>query len=178
MKFKPLWIVAAVLAIAVTAKLILAATAFTPADQPTGYLAQLEVTNFNLTSGNETVFKVDYDREKWSGNVFAFPVSSEGVINTPAEWWSGGAAARMDLQNFDTGRNIVTMKEDGSKVPFRWTSLSAAQQASIGNATEGPKILNYVRGQRDNEIARNVSGTYRDRRSEERRVGKECLCWC
>ncbi len=141
---------------------IIAAAAFTPSAQPVGSLAQLEVTNFDLTSGNEIVFKSDYLREKWSGNVYAYPVSKEGDINTPAEWWTGGAATHLDVQDYDTNRKIATLKSDGSKIPFRFTSLSTAQQALLGSSdTARTNVLNYVRGQRSNEIAK--GGTLRDR---------------
>ncbi len=141
---------------------IIAAAVFTPSAQPVGSLAQLEVTNFDLTSGNEIVFKTDYLREKWSGNVYAYPVSKEGDINTPAEWWTGGAAIHLDNQNFDTGRKIVTLKSDGTKIPFRFASLSTAQQNLLGATTTArTNVLNYVRGERANEIAK--GGALRDR---------------
>lgn len=141
---------------------IIAAVAFTPSAQPVGSLAQLEITNFDLTSGNEIVYKTDYLREKWSGNVYAYPVSKEGDINTPAEWWTGGAAIHLDSQDFDTERKIVTLKSDGTKIPFRYASLSTTQQGLLGSTvTASTNVLNYVRGQRSNEIA--SGGALRDR---------------
>ena len=141
---------------------IIAAVAFTPSAQPVGSLAQLEITNFDLTGDNEIVFKIDYLREKWSGNVYAYPVSKDGVINTPAEWWSGGAATHLDNQDFDAERKVVTLKSDGTKIPFRYASLSTTQQALLGSTvTARQNVLNYVRGQRTNEIAN--GGTLRDR---------------
>lgn len=43
--------------------LAMAITSFTPRDQPTGYIAQDEISNFNLTSGNETVYRPGYEIE-------------------------------------------------------------------------------------------------------------------
>jgi type IV pilus assembly protein PilY1 len=159
MTSKSIWKLTALVAIVMTAGFVIAATAFTPSAQPIGYVAQLEITNYKLTSGNEIVFKSDYQRENWNGNVYAYPVSTAGEINTAAEWWSGGAAPHLDAQDYNTGRIIVTMKDDGTKIPFRWANLSSAQQTSIGNAT----ILDYVRGQRTNELA--SGGTFRTRTS-------------
>lgn len=124
---------------------------FTPDSQPVGWLAQAAVTSFDLSSNNEIVYSPGYYRSDWSGNLFAYPVSSTGVVDRPGEIWGNGAGPLIDGQNYATGRRIVTMKDDGTKVAFRWASLSAAQQATIGNATDGPKILNYVRGDRSNE---------------------------
>lgn len=144
---------------------LIAATSFLPTptadQQPVGYVGQLEITNFAVPNGGSTVFRTEYEREYWSGNVYAYPVDSYGNINTASEWWTGGAAAHIISQNYDTGRLIGTMKDDGTKIAFRWASLSATQQTSIGDVTEGPKILNYVRGERNNELTN--GGTYRNR---------------
>lgn len=129
------------------ARFIFAAADFVPGAQPTGSIAPLTVTSFNLTSGNETVFQTDYERENWTGNVYAYPVTADGAIQTAAERWTDGARSHIDQQNFDTGRKIVTMKSDGTKIPFRWGSLDAAQQTQIG----AQNVLNFVRGDRSLE---------------------------
>lgn len=159
--------VLAVILLGVTGYLIAAGSFLpTPAanEQPVGYVAQLQLTDYNVSSGNSTVFRGYYEREYWSGNLYAYPVDARGAVNEAAEWWTGGAAARLQSQNYNTGRMIATMKDDGSKIPFRWASLSAAQQASIGDASTGPNILNFVRGDRSNEIS--SGGTYRSRNPE------------
>ncbi len=146
---------AAVLAVGTVAvmKWLIAATAFVPADAPTGNMGQLEVTNFNLSSGSEYVFKTDFEKQYYTGNVFMYPVGSDGVINYAAEVFDGGAKSHLDTQNYDTGRIIATMNASGVGVPFRWatttssTTMSSAQQTSIGSAN----ILNFVRGDRSNE---------------------------
>lgn len=143
----------------------IAATAFLPSatDLPVGHVGQLEMTDYNVSKGNSTVFRGYYEREYWSGNIYAYPVDAHGTISEAAELWEG-AGSHVQNQNHDTGRKIATMKDDGSKIPFRWSSLSTTQQASIGNATEGPKILNYVRGDRTYEAT--GGGTFRNRNPE------------
>jgi hypothetical protein len=137
------------LGLAVLAGLVLAATAFTPASQPTGSISQVEVTNYNLTSGYELVYKTDYEKINWTGNVHAYPVSASGTVNTSADFWSDGANSVINQQSY-TSRIIVTMN-GSSGVPFEWANLSAAQQTALGTATTGPQILNFVRGDRSNE---------------------------
>lgn len=132
-------------------KLALAVTAFNPQNQPTGYVAQDELSSFILTSGAETVFRPEYEKENWSGNLFAYPIDASGHVDTAAERWSGGAKEQVDAQNFDTGRLIATMKDDGTKVPFRTTGLSVAQLASLAAtinsiAYTSQQILDFVRG--------------------------------
>ncbi len=141
-------------------KLALAITSFTPADQPTGYVAQDEITNFDLTSGNETVYRPGYEREFWSGNLYAFPVSATGAVNASSPRWAGaggGMQEILDAQDFNTGRLIATMKDDGTKIAFRDTTLSATQLGyfpattiNLFSATTA-NIINFLRGERTNE---------------------------
>ena len=91
-------------------KLALAITAFVPGSAPVGYVAQDEITSYNLKSGNETLFRPEYEKEFYSGNLYAYPVDAYGNVNTAADWWSGGIQVHIDAQNFDTGRLIATMK--------------------------------------------------------------------
>jgi hypothetical protein len=134
-------------------------TSFTPQNQPVGYIAQDEATNFNLTSGTEKIFRPDYSREYWNGNLYAYPVSASGTINFGSEPWVGGAAGQLALQNFDTGRYIATRNASVPSVgiPFRYSSMSASQQTmfpamtvSTNNFT-GTQVVNFLRGDRSNE---------------------------
>ena len=154
---KPVWIgaLALLVAVAVAIRLGFAITAFAPSNAPVGYVAQDEITSFNLKSGAETLFRPQYEREFWSGNLVSYPIGADGNV-TGATNWGDGAADVMDLQNFDTGRYIATMKDDGTTIPFRLTSLSAAQQSLFGNSAA---LVNFLRGERINEGA-----TYRTRK--------------
>ena len=138
-------------ALATCAGTLFATATFTPDDQPNGWVAQGEISDYDLTSGTETVYETDFEKQNYSGNIYAFPVNAAGVVDKPAERWTGGAADNITAQNYDTGRMIFTMKSDGTRIPFRWASLAAAQQSLLGNGTTGPQILNYVRGDRSNE---------------------------
>jgi hypothetical protein len=139
--------------------LLVAATAFDPADQPVGYVAQVELTNYDLRSGQELAFRTEYQRDSWNGNVFAYNMTPMGEV--ASHWWDGGAAAQIAQQDTNTGRFIVTQTEAGVAVPFRWASLSPSQQASLGDATTGPRVLSYIRGNRSAE--KQNGGTFRDR---------------
>ncbi len=143
-------------------KLSVAIAAFTPANQPIGYVAQDEVTNYVLTSGNETLFRTEYKRDYWGGNLFAYPVDAAGNVQPGADRWVNGAKDHIDAQNWNTVRLIATMKDDGTKVAFRITSatnnLSAAQQASLTAtintvAYTSTQIVDFLRGDRTNEGA-------------------------
>lgn len=160
LSIKSLWIggFAMVAALGVAIKLAFALAVFVPQDAPVGYVAQDEVTNFNLKSGNEVLFRGQYEREFWSGTLLAYPISNTGALGDKSVFWSGDAAALIETQNFDTGRLIATLKDDGTKIAFRWNSLSAIQQGYLTSST----ILDFLRGDRSNEIP-NAGGTLRQR---------------
>lgn len=147
-RIKPLWagLLALPLALVVVFKVAVALTAFNPADQPTGYVAQDEMTNYNLKSDVEFLFRGQYEREYWSGGLLAYPADKYGNVDTAAPAWD--TAEALDLQNFDTERFIATLRDDGVAVPFRMGSLSVTQQAYFGGNTD---LLNYLRGERVNE---------------------------
>ncbi len=116
---KPAWVAAAVLLIALVAaiRFAMAITAFTPANQPVGFVAQDELTNFSLKSGQEILFRGQYEREFWGGDLIAYVVNSEGDIDRATLPWEGtGAAHQIDQQGSD--RRIVTLHTDGTKIPF------------------------------------------------------------
>ena len=35
----------------------------------------------DLTSGVETAYEVDYEKQNYSGNIYAYPVNAAGVVN-------------------------------------------------------------------------------------------------
>ena len=155
MKRKTIWKITAVAGIAAVAGVVGwlgAAATFVPGDAPVGYMGGLEITNFDLTSGTETVFKTDYEKVDYTGNVYAYPVSAAGVVDRAGERFDGGVGGQINLQNYDTGRKIATMKDDGTKIPFRLASLSAAQKTSLTATVANQQgLLDFVRGDRSNE---------------------------
>jgi len=112
------------------------------------YAAQPAVTSNSTTSGNEYLFYSDYDMSDWSGNLHAVKIATDGSLANVDSWGGGGGAAVMlDAQNYSSQRNIVTINSStGAAVPFRWANISATQQTSLGTATTGQAILNYIRG--------------------------------
>lgn len=152
--------VSAVVVVALVVKVAIAMTAFTPAQQPVGYVGQDEMTNYDLRSGSELLFRPQYEKEFWSGNLIAYAVNSEGDVSVATQPWT--ARDRLDQM---TSRVIVT-RDGASAIPFTWTSLSAAQKTAIDSAnalnTSSP-ILNFLRGDRSMEIQQ--GGTLRRRDS-------------
>lgn len=155
---KPIWMAVFVLlgALAVALKLALAITAFTPANQPVGYVGQDDITNYNLTSGREILYRGEYEKEYWGGNLIAYAVNSAGDVASATQPWNGGAAYQLDLQGSD--RRIVTLNTSGAKIPFLWANLDATQRGYLTSS-----VVDFLRGVRTGEVQQ--GGTLRQRAS-------------
>ena len=143
------------LVMGVFVKFALAIPSFTPANQPVGYVAQDDLTNYDLRSGKEVLFRGQYEKEFWGGDLIAYAVNSAANIALATQLWSGGAAHQLDLQGAE--RRIVTLQSDGTKIPFTWASLSSAQQVNLTSSL----ILDFLRGDRSKEVQQ--GGTLRQR---------------
>jgi hypothetical protein len=143
-------------ALALLAGHLFAAPTFTPDSQPTGWMTRPALTRYNITSGNEVVYRADYFAGEWKGELRANAIEADGTVSAyPA--WTGAPDAGLLIASgsstaWDTSRRIVTVKSDGTRIAFRWAQLSNAQKGSLdSNDTKSQNILNYVRGDRSNE---------------------------
>jgi type IV pilus assembly protein PilY1 len=65
-----------------------------------------------------------------------------------------------DPTPWKTDRKVVTMystlidSKSDKAVPFLWDQLSTAEQTALGSATKGPKVLQFIRGDRSKEGTR------------------------
>ncbi len=132
-------------------------TAPLPLDQPVGYIAQDELTGFDLTGRAVVVYRPEYNRQNWSGDLHAYSITSTAGIGSSQEIWTGGASPAniLTAQNWDTGRFIATMNDAGVGVPFRDTSMSATSfptpPAISGKTYSRAHLLAFLRGDTSNE---------------------------
>ncbi|MGA9851443.1 MAG: PilC/PilY family type IV pilus protein [Gammaproteobacteria bacterium] len=92
----------------------------------------------------------DTPDQDWTGNLQAFSINPDsGVVSTSATW---SAQTQLDGQNWDTQRLIATWNPaSGLAVPFRWGTISGAQQAELEPMDAlGSDRLNYLRGDTSN----------------------------
>lgn len=150
---------------------VFAAGIFTPDTQPIGYVGQPVVSKFIVSTGNEKLYAGDYSSSNWSGNLHSYNLSSAGAISA-TDNWAGGAAAKINAQHFNTGRNIVTFG-DSAGVPFKWTSgISTTQRVALDATTASDTtkttspILDYIRGDFSQQQNQTPAGTYRTRTSK------------
>ena len=133
-----------------------------------------------------------YNPNDWTGRVTAYGlVDTNGVvtIQSLANWdsecvlsgvpsgqtclytgASGPATAEPTSGSPGTGRQMMTWSSLNTSVvagaqgiPFRYTSMSSAEQTAIGGSTSGATRVGYLRGDRSNEINSTGVGLYRAR---------------
>jgi type IV pilus assembly protein PilY1 len=106
----------------------------------------------NSVDGNVAhYYQARYSVADWSGALEAYgfeKFNADGSVVSKKLW---DAADKIDGQNWDTGRRIVTYAKqpNGSYkgVPFRFDNLTEAQKKSLGGDEAARKaVLNYLRG--------------------------------
>ncbi len=144
----PRHLLGACCAFALCAAIVYSAPVFTPALQPYAFAPNLAISGFDLSTGTQKAYQTWFDPSTWRGDLAAYAVAKTGAIDVSDRQWF--ASERVAAQNWDTGRRIVT-RNGTTNVAFRWANLSAAQQASVGDNVTGPKLVDFVRGDRSNE---------------------------
>src|SRR5258708_7654325 len=67
-----------------------AAAVFIPDTQPTGWVAPPRVSNIDLSQGSAKIFRPYFNKADWSGNIFAFPIDTNGNVVATDELWGSG----------------------------------------------------------------------------------------
>ena len=124
-------------------------------EQPIASSGALEFNTFNLAGGAAVAYRGDYIAATWDGDLVAYNMATTG--STSVKWT---AQTKLQARSWST-RQIAT--HDGSSgVPFQWANLTTTQQAALGDATQGPLVLNFLHGDASNErTTANPSGSYR-----------------
>ncbi|RUR11801.1 fimbrial assembly protein [Legionella septentrionalis] len=130
------------------------------------------------------VYQAIFRTLDWSGQLLAFAIDENtGDILFTGSGPNGSiwdAAEKLDTQNYNTGRRIITYKPSANRgIPFRWpnnpasptsneldtsqtTALNANPSTGL-NDSQGSNRLNYIRGNRAQETQR--GGIFRERTS-------------
>lgn len=125
--------------------------------------------NSGALNTDTLLFQAIFNAGDWSGNVFAYPVESDGV-GLPV--WDLRSVLKNQLSGatgFDTKREVITYNPTtGTGVPFRWpadpdaptsSEISSVQVDALrGGVTTAPDVygagvLNYIRGDQSQEGA-------------------------
>ncbi len=139
---------------------VLAALTFVPAEQPTGYVMQPALSRYDLSSGNEVSYQTTFDKDNGTGDLFAYPIAANAVVDSASEKWNG-ASEHIDLANWDSERWIVTY--DGSSgIPFRLDDLTDTQKPLLGPPHLRQAVLDYLRGDYSNQTPNGFNFRYRE----------------
>ncbi len=123
-------------------------------------------------SGNSS-FSSRYDPNNWTGEVTAGNLSFDATTGEPSvtQTWNftDVLAAQLAGTGWDTGRRIATWN-GSTGVAFRADKISATDLASLDTAVvvgdDSGSFLNYLRGDRSNEVSSTAASSkraYRDR---------------
>lgn len=115
--------------------------------------ASISASSQRLESGLN-IFQGFFNSADWSGDVKAFSVDDQGVVNQTPLW---SANTELQDQNWDTGRTIL-FHDNGTTKAFRHDNLPAAIKA-IMNGDQ----IKYVRGDQSKEESN--GGAFRTRTS-------------
>lgn len=129
----------------------------------TGAAAAVTFNSSSLSNGTK-VFIARFNSTQWSGELFAYPLNSDGSIGTTPDWLAHDLLDARNLSSSTTDRAIVTFdRAAGNGIPFRWANLTASQQNDLKTDNAGAlevtagfplanARLDYLRGERGCEI--------------------------
>jgi len=124
----------------------------------------------NVSSGGTMSFGAKFDSSGWSGTVTGFNLTFDPVTGNPSQTavWDTTSTLQGQLAGtgWQTARRVATWNGTAG-VPFETANLTTAQLTALqpsytttGTAsTDQTNYLNYLRGDRTNEVASTVSGS-------------------
>lgn len=101
------------------------------------------------------VYQATYDSKKWSGHLYAYPLSN-GIVGTSASWDAASLLPGYGSRNIYTYRHASSGAQG---IAFTWSGLDTTEQSYLSSTQA---YLNFIRGDRTNE----GTGSYRTRASD------------
>ncbi|MCH8175688.1 MAG: pilus assembly protein, partial [Proteobacteria bacterium] len=106
-----------------------------------GSAASVATNSGSLNAGSK-LFQARFDSEDWTGSLIAIDINLDGTLESTSSWDAGD---RLDLLNYNTGREIITWNPniddpvggavEGKAIPFRFPSDYTAPSASAEMST-------------------------------------------
>ncbi|NOX33910.1 MAG: hypothetical protein GXP56_09265 [Deltaproteobacteria bacterium] len=105
--------------------------------------ASVSVNGDELNTGS-VMYQSTYTSGVWEGDVTAYPIDPvTGEIKTEASQILWHASEKLQSQDWDTGRRIVTYNGYDSILSFRYANLTDLQKTSLNS---NPDVVDYLRG--------------------------------
>jgi hypothetical protein len=131
---------------------------------------------YESINGQIRMFQTTYNSGNWHGDLKAYQIDTvTGEVMTSSPVWSAEEklAARLTLDGSGHVSRIIATYDGTTGVPFRWLDgggnpyLSAVQQKNLipyfSQTLTSADVLNYLRGDKTNEITGSNAGDFRDR---------------
>jgi type IV pilus assembly protein PilY1 len=153
----------------------------TPATQAASSVG-INVQQTSQVDTGTQIYVAYYHDNNWWGQLQAVEVeaNTDGTISfAPTPWWdascvlTGGSctstgATGMQPQGYGTSgtdsRRLITWSGTAG-IPFNYGQLTATEKGWLNNDSEGQNRLNYLSGDRSNEVNSSGSGLFRNRTS-------------
>ena len=110
------------------------------------------IANSSSVSSTTRVFQARFNAVRWSGDLVAYPITSDGVSGNQ-DW---NARLRMPAEG---ARKLFVRTTGGTTTLFEWSGLPSADKTLLGNSQD---LVNYLRGDRTNEV-QGSGGIFRTR---------------
>ena len=107
------------------------------------------IANSSSVSSTTRVFQARFNAVRWSGDLVAYPITSDGVSGNQ-DW---NARLRMPAEG---AASCSSAPPAGTTTLFEWSSLPSADKTLLGNSQD---LVNYLRGDRTKEVQAKVAFT-------------------
>ena len=134
--------------------------------------ASLAANSTRLEEGT-LVFQAEYRRNEqgiWSGDLSAYSVEKNSGVASEVKQWS--AAERLDMRDFVASPRSILFHAPGTSTPlqdFLPSNLTSSQKERLDADSRQPtklsELIDYLRGDRTNEVNGSNGGLFRQRSS-------------
>ncbi|XAH23331.1 PilC/PilY family type IV pilus protein [Xylophilus sp. GW821-FHT01B05] len=128
------------------------------------YTTSFSLSSAQVSSAGAASYAAQYASKGWSGVVTAttLAIASDGTTTTTAAWNSTSTlATQLAGAGWNTGRQVVTWSGTAG-TPFRYASLTSAQQSALITSyrgSDGSDYLKYLRGDQSQESGSTTTGS-------------------
>jgi type IV pilus assembly protein PilY1 len=140
------------------------------------YTTSFSLSSPNVSSSGETSFASQYDSTSWTSVITASTLQLVGGVPTVSTIWVSSTTLQSQLAGtgWQNARSVATWN-GSTGVPFEYTNLTAAQKSALApsysSSTTATQYLNYLRGDRTNEVGSTASGSTQSLRARTLLLG-------
>jgi type IV pilus assembly protein PilY1 len=141
------------------------------------YTTSFSLSTPNIASNGETSFASQYDSTSWTSVITASNLTLVNGTPTVSTLWVSSTTLQNQLAGtgWQSARNVATWNGT-TGVPFEIASLTSTQNSALvpsnySTATTSTQYLNYLRGDRTNEVGSTATGSTQSLRTRTLLLG-------